>query len=211
MSIGLAAAALGLGQSAVVAGTAATSALVAGVPLAASGLSALGTLSQSRAASQAASYNAQVATQNAQIATTNANMTGAQGEAAVGVAGAKTRAAAAGELANQGASGLDVNKGSAVDVRASTAEVGELNALTIRSQAAQTAYGYQTQAAGYQGTAALDKFESTADQEGGELKGASTLLGTVANPNYNYLNFLDSGSSIPYGSSVLANAASTAQ
>ena len=164
--------------------------------LAGAGLSAVGQISQSRAASQAAAYNAQVATQNAQIATTNANLTGAQGEAAVGVAGAKTRAAAAGELANQGASGLDVNKGSAVDVRASTAEVGELNALTIRSQAAQTAYGYQTQAAGYTGTAALDKFESQADEEGGELKGASTLLGTAANPNYNYMGFLNNNPTI---------------
>jgi hypothetical protein len=40
---------------------------------------------------------------------------------------------------------IDVNTGSAVDVQADTANLGELDALTIRTNAARQAWGYQVQ------------------------------------------------------------------
>lgn len=41
---------------------------------------------------------------------------------------------------------VDVNRGSSLDVQADAAYLGELDALTIRSNAAKEAFGYRTQA-----------------------------------------------------------------
>lgn len=50
-------------------------------------------------------------------------------------------------LASQG---VDVNSGSAAEAQASTAYLGELDAVTIRNNAAREAWGYQVQAGDYQ-------------------------------------------------------------
>ena len=44
------------------------------------------------------------------------------------------------------AGGVDVNRGTAVDVQADAAYLGELDALTIRNNAVKEAYGYRVQA-----------------------------------------------------------------
>jgi hypothetical protein len=44
------------------------------------------------------------------------------------------------------AQNVDVNQGSSLDVQADAAYLGELDALTIRNNAAKEAYGYQVQA-----------------------------------------------------------------
>ena len=46
--------------------------------------------------------------------------------------------------------GVDVNKGSAVDVQADAQRLGELDALAIRSNAAREAWGFKVQATNYQ-------------------------------------------------------------
>ncbi len=63
----------------------------------------------------------------------------------------KTRGQVGAIEASQAASNITVGSGSAVDVRSSAAEMGELDALTIRSNAEKQAYGYQTQAAAFTG------------------------------------------------------------
>lgn len=55
----------------------------------------------------------------------------------------KTIGAQRAGLAGQG---VDVNTGSALDVQADAAYLGELDALTIRTNAAKEAWGYRTQA-----------------------------------------------------------------
>lgn len=45
------------------------------------------------------------------------------------------------------ASGVDVNAGNAVDIQADSAEMGELDALTIRTNAAREAWGFKVGAA----------------------------------------------------------------
>jgi hypothetical protein len=46
--------------------------------------------------------------------------------------------------------GVDVNRGSAVDIQADAQRLGELDALEIRSNAAREAWGYKVQATNYQ-------------------------------------------------------------
>lgn len=151
-----------------------------GVPLVltalAAGLQVAGQIKQGDAASQAAAYNAQVAANNAKLATKNASIIAEEGEQQTAQAQQQTKAKVGAILANQGASGVDVNSGSAVDVRSSAAELGELSAINIRSNAVRQAYGQQVQAAGDTGQSQLDKSESGSDAVGGFLKGGSTLL-----------------------------------
>jgi hypothetical protein len=54
-----------------------------------------------------------------------------------------------GQRASFGASGVEVGTGSAADVQADTAYWGEIDALTIRTNAAREAWGYQVTAADY--------------------------------------------------------------
>src|ERR1700688_1272699 len=112
--------------------------LIAGV--AGAGLSAAGSYNNLQAQSQNAAYQAQVAANNAKIAMTNAGMDTQSGEIAAANQGLKTRAAVGTTLAGQGASGVSVNTGSFPTVRAAESELGALDAMTIRSNAAKKAY-----------------------------------------------------------------------
>lgn len=157
-----------------------------------SAISALGTIAQSRASAASAGYNAKVAAQNADIAKTNAGFAGGQGERDVGAAGAKTKATIAATLANEAGSGIDVNTGSAVDVRQSEAKLGMLNALDVRSQAAQKAYGFQTESASDIGQSQLLRKQQSSDTTGGYLNAGATVLGGVGKAAQ-YTNWLQNG------------------
>lgn len=137
----------------------------------------IGAIQQGNAASAASAYNAQMAANNAKIATQNAAFTAAEGEANSAQEQAKTRATVAATLANQGASGVDVNTGSAVDVRASESKLGMLNAMTIRSNAARQAYGYQTEAASDRAQSNVYKSQAKNDKTAGYLNAGATVLG----------------------------------
>ena len=89
---------------------------------------------------------------------------------------------------NQAANGIDVNSGSAVNVRASSAEVGELNALNIRANAARQAYGFQTQASQQTGQSQLYAAESSNENTASYLSGAASFLGG-SSAALNFANF----------------------
>lgn len=179
----------GLGASALAAGTASGISLATAASIGSTALGALGALQSGAASSSAAGYNAQVAANNAKLAQQNAEMAGAQGEQNVAVESAKTRAKIAATLADQGASGVDVNSGSAVDVRASEAKLGMLNSLNIRADAARKAYGYETEAATQKGQENLYKSEKKSAKIGGWLDAGGTVLGGIAKASQ-YSNFL---------------------
>ena len=174
-------AATAAGASAATAATAGTvaSGLAAAATVGSAVIGGVGAYQQGQAASAAAGYNAQVAENNAKIATQNANLAGATGEANVGAAGAKTRAGVGATIASQGAAGIDVNSGSAVDTRESESKIGMLNALNIRSQAAQSAYGFQTQSASDTGQAALDRSQASSENTASYINAGSTVLGGI--------------------------------
>jgi hypothetical protein len=137
---------------------------------------AIGAERSAAAAGANATYQAQVAQQNQTLAQQNANLANAAGESQVEQAGLKTKATVGAIKADQAASNIDVNSGSALDVRSSASELGELNALTIRSQAAQTAYGYETQGLSFQGQQGLETATAAAAPATGELQAAGSLL-----------------------------------
>lgn len=96
-----------------------------------------------------------------------------QRQDAKGLVGSQRAAAAA--------SGVEVNDGSALDVQADTAALGELDATTIANNAAREALGYKAQASGYRQQGIYEGL--AARNQAGALKtaGYSTLLTGAAN------------------------------
>ncbi len=162
------------------------------IGIAGAGISAFGAEEAGQARAANADYQSQVARNNAEIARQNVALTQGAGAAKEAAQGMKTRAAGGAIRAGFGASNIDVNSGSARDVETSAAKLGALDALTIRSNTAREAYGYQvaatsdtaesqllTQQAGQERTAgdigALGTFLSGASSVGGKY--ASLQLG----------------------------------
>ena len=156
-----------------------SAAVAAVATLASAGIGAYGAISSGVAQEQSARYNAEVALNNASIAKQNANLAGQAGEAQAEQSSMKTRAQVGAIKTAQAANGVDVNSGSAVDVRSSAAALGELNAINIRSNAARTAYGYQTQAGNFQAQSQLDTFQGQNAKTAGLIGGGTDLLGGV--------------------------------
>lgn len=121
------------------------------------GATALGSIASGYATSQSDKANAQIAQQNAGIATQNATFAAEEGEQTAGVKGQQVRQTAGAQIAGMGASGVSANTGSNVDVRASTAALGQTDLMNIRARAARQAYGFETQATGFENQASIDK------------------------------------------------------
>jgi hypothetical protein len=140
------------------------------------GVSAIGAEQNAQAQKQAADFQSQVSANNALIAKQQAQTTAAAGEQAATVQAEKTRSMVGGIKAAQAAGNVDVNTGSNVDVRSSQAELGMEDALTIRSNAARQAYGYQIAATSDTSQAALLRAQASQAQVAGNFGAAGSLL-----------------------------------
>jgi hypothetical protein len=143
---------------------------------------AFGQYQQAQAANRAAEYNAKIADYNAQAANAqaaNAIARGAVEEKQQRLQVAKTIGT---QRAGFGGSGLLVDQGTASDVTSDTAGFGELDALTIRNNAAMEAWGIKNQAANYSMQANLarsSKQNGLLAAGGSLLTGMSSLAGSL--------------------------------
>jgi hypothetical protein len=139
-------------------------------------LSAAGQYQQGKAQAEAARFNSKVADMNAKISERRARDALERGKLdeqrkRTEVARFKGR-----QMAAIGASGADVSFGSPLDTLVDTAVLGELDALTIRSNAAREAYDYRVDAANRRSSATLNRYSADAAETGGMLAAGSTLL-----------------------------------
>ncbi len=150
---------------------------------------------QQQAEAQAASlrYQAQVAKNNQDIANQLADRASKAGESQVAQKRLQTAAVVGNQLASQAASGLDVNQGSAVDVRSSAAEMGELDALTIRSNAEMTSYGYKTQGLNFGAQAQVNEMGAQNALTAGNLNSFSSLAGGASSIGDKWLKYQQPG------------------
>lgn len=156
-------------------------------------LGAIGSIAQGNASANAAEYQAKVAENNAQIARQNQEWSERSAITNEAAQGMKTRAQLGAIKAAQAASGVDVNTGSAVDVRSSAAELGQLDAINIRANAAREAYGYGTQAQGFTDQAALDRSTAGNARTAGYIGAGTSLLGGAASAASNYAKWSMAG------------------
>lgn len=168
------------------------------------GVGAVGAMNAASAQSKSAEYNAEIATQNQQIATQNATQAAQAGEQQAGVASQKTRAEVGAIKTAQAGSGTSVDSGSNVDVQSSAAALGELNAITIRSNAAKEAYGYQTQSTSFENQSQLDTTQASDATTAGDIGASSTILGGLGSAGSSYAKFLNQSSPMNAGFSVAA-------
>ncbi|MNJ23108.1 hypothetical protein D3C77_174860 [compost metagenome] len=115
---------------------------VAAIPFIAMGASALMSAQQSQ---QQGAATAAANIQNAQYAGQAAEDAVARGEFESDQQRLRTNAAIGTQRTGFAANGVDVNTGSAAEIQDDTAALGELDALTIRNNAAREAWGYRTQ------------------------------------------------------------------
>jgi hypothetical protein len=161
--------------------------LAAGVAGAA--ISAVGSYDSMEASSKNAAYQAQVAQNNATIAMKNAGMDTQAGEIGAANQGLKTRAAVGKTLAGQGASGVDVNTGSAPKVRAAEAELGTMDALTIRSNAAKKAYADTVAATSDTAESQLLQTESSQAADAAPISALGTFLSGASSAGGAYAKY----------------------
>jgi hypothetical protein len=154
--------------------------------------SAAGTLATGSATSAADSYQAQVAANNAKLATQQSKLDIQSGEIAAVNQGLKTKATVGSEKAQQGASGIDTDTGSAVAVRAGTSEMGMLDALTIRSNATKKAYADEVTAQSDTEQGVLDTYAGESAMTGAEIGATGSLLSGASTVGGNYLKLQQS-------------------
>ena len=168
---------------------------VAGIvaSVAGTGASMFGQYESAQAQSQAANYQAQVARNNQIIANQNAGIAVQQGQQQEETQRIKTGEIIGNELAAQGASGVNPNIGSALDVRSSAAETGELDANSIRYNSQLKARDFTTQASSYGAQAGLYSAEAGWDMTAGYLGMGSSILGGASSVSDKWLRYQMNG------------------
>jgi hypothetical protein len=155
--------------------------VLAGVGLASSAASgimgAFGADKKADAEQQADFYKAQVAKNNAIIAERNAAAATEAGGVAGQVNDLKTKNLVGQQLVTQAANGLDVNSGTNVAVRQSTADLGHLDTLTIIQNAAKQAAGFRAQGTNFTAESDLQISAGNYAREAGDINIATSLLG----------------------------------
>lgn len=121
------------------------------------------------AAQRASDSQAQLAEYNAAVADVQAKDATARGELDAQKFRQRTRALIGEQRAGIAAGNVDVGYGSAVDVQADAAFLGELDALTVRTNAAREAWGYRVEAEDFRQRADIARQEGEAAKQSGQF------------------------------------------
>lgn len=142
-------------------------------------VSAIAAGQQQKAANQQAEYNARLSEREAQINEVQATDAEKRGDKAVGAHRQKIEGIKGSQRASFGASGVTVDKGSTMSTVLDTGEQGELDAMTIKQNAAREAQGYRNNAATskYEAKASRASKRSTGGQVGMSLLTSGSQMG----------------------------------
>ena len=139
---------------------------------------------QGELAQQASESQAQITDYNAQVADLQATDAIERGAEAESKFRTQVRGAIGAQRAGIAGGNVSVGFGSAVDVQADAAYLGELDALTIRTNAGREAWGYKVQGEDLRRRAAVQRKEGANYAEAGRqnatasnIAAAGTLLG----------------------------------
>lgn len=139
-------------------------------------LGAAGAMQEGKASSEMYSYKAGMARYNANVARQNRDYELSAGEKDALKYGLAAKNRKGDIIAAQGASGLDVNSGTSVDVRTSQDYITKLDLDQIRQNAARRAYGYETQAYGEDLSAGMYERAGSDAKKGSKMKALASLV-----------------------------------
>lgn len=146
-----------------------------------------GSLKGGAASNQASQYQAMVARNNAIALRQMADRTVAGGLVNADVTSMRGAANVGAIKTKQGANGINVNSGSAVDVRAGAAAAGKFDADTVLANADLQSYGYRVKASQEEAQAKLYEMGGAQSQTAGEIGAAGSLLGAASAVPWNFL------------------------
>lgn len=149
-------------------------------------LGAVGSIQQANAQAAAAEYNAKIGEMNAQLSERRARDAIERGAAEEQRKRMEVARLQGQQKAAMAANGVDLGFGSPLDTIVDTAVLGELDALTIRTNAYRESYDRQVDAANQRAGAQLNRMEAKAAKTGGYLAAAGTVLGGVGNAYSTY-------------------------
>lgn len=132
-------------------------------------------------ANEAAQQEAEVIDYNAAIADTQAADAITRGQEREQRARAATRGIIGTQRASFAAQGVDVGTGSAADVQADAAFLGELDALTEQTNAAREAWGFKVQATDLRNRADVTRRTGVNQERGANAASWGTAIGGAAN------------------------------
>jgi hypothetical protein len=158
--------------------------------------SAAGAVMGGIASNNAYSYKAAVAQNNAKIARSNADYALWEGGKNAERQGLADRMQMGKVVVGQAASGLDINSGTPLGVRAGQAAAASENQMMIRSNAARKAYGYEVEAGNQLSEARMDRAAGTNALTGAALGATGSLVGTASSVSDKWLKF---GKEFPSG------------
>ena len=148
-----------------------------GTKVAGSIMGAVGADFSADASSEAYKYKAGIALMNQRISKQNAAWAREAGDINAEMSGIKSRQQIGGTKVHQAASGLDVNTGTAAQVREDQGAVAKFDQDMIRYDASKTAYGYEAKAAADEAEAQMDMAASSNAKKAGKLGVISSILG----------------------------------
>lgn len=161
--------------------------------LAAAAIGATSQIAQGFSSYQASRYQGAVAKANQVIAERNAEQAVQRGLIDAQSQDLRNRAQLGSIAAVQGASGLDINTGSNLQVRESAAQLGRLDTETVMSNAQREAYAHKTEAMNFANQAKLAKAAGRNALIGGFIGGAANLASGIKPGD---LTFMSESSSI---------------
>lgn len=147
--------------------------------VASAGVGAVGAIQQGNAAAASANYQAKVNQNNAILAERNAE--DARKRADVGVEDHRRQVAAlkGRQTALMAANGLDVTSGSPLAILADTAQMGELDAVTIRNNGEREALGYESQGMNFRAESQLNRMNAKSSKQAGMIGAAGAVVSGV--------------------------------
>lgn len=164
-----------------------------GASLAGGIMSAQGAEKSGQAQQQMFNYQAQVAMINSQIDKQNADYARNYGEQQSVIEGMKASQQAGAIKAAQGASNIDVNSGSAVEVQESQRKITSLDLTQIRSNAAKTAYDFDVKSVMDTNQATLDVMAGQNAKMTGDINATASILGTVSSVSSKWIQGSQAG------------------
>jgi hypothetical protein len=164
-------------------------AVIVAATVGASAISAYGQIQAGQAAKQAGDYNAAIARNNQIIAERAAVDAETRGDIAADEQRRKTARVAGAQRAAFGASGLAIDSAYSTDILGDTAAFGELDALTIKSNAQREAYGYRVQGMNYAAEEAMARVGGKNANAAAQISAASTLIGGAASGGDRWMTY----------------------
>ena len=134
-------------------------------------------IQQGNAAAASAEYSAKVSNMNAGIANENARDALERGKIDEQAKRREIAQITGAQKAGFASSGIDTTFGSPLDMVVDTAMMGEVDALTIRSNAAREAYAYNTDAVNNNASASMSLASAKSARIGGKLSALGSVLG----------------------------------